>query len=78
MDRPSRSTAEIADDPERVAALDADLVALAARFDRGSGSLVLDWEYLLFTAPAALTQPRLPPRPRPESRSGRGDMTFSP
>ena len=40
----------IADDPERVAALDADLVALAARFDRGGDSLVMDWEYLIFTA----------------------------
>lgn len=40
----------IADDPERVAALDADLLALAERFDRGSGSTVLDWEYLLLTA----------------------------
>lgn len=40
----------IADDPERVAALDADLLALAERFDRGTGSTVLDWEYLLLTA----------------------------
>jgi len=40
----------IADDPERVAALDRDLAALAARYDRGSGSTVLDWEYLLVTA----------------------------
>jgi hypothetical protein len=38
----------IADDPERVAALDRDLADLARRFDRGSGDL--DWEYLLVTA----------------------------
>jgi SAM-dependent methyltransferase len=40
----------VADDPERVAALDRDLTALAARFDRGTGSTVFDWEYLLLTA----------------------------
>ena len=40
----------VADEPERVAALDRDLAALAARYDRGSGSTVLDWEYLLLTA----------------------------
>jgi ubiquinone/menaquinone biosynthesis C-methylase UbiE len=40
----------IADDPERTAALDRDLVALAARYDRGTGSTVMDWEYLLVTA----------------------------
>ena len=40
----------IADDPQRVAALDADLVALAARFDRGTDTTVLDWEYLIITA----------------------------
>src|SRR5687768_7425722 len=40
----------IADDPERVAALDRDLAALAARYDRGTDSTVLDWEYLLVTA----------------------------
>lgn len=40
----------IADDPERVAALDADLRALAERFDRGTDRTVLDWEYLLLTA----------------------------
>lgn len=38
----------IADDPERVAALDRDLVELAQRFDLGSGRL--EWEYLLVTA----------------------------
>ncbi|QTE30390.1 class I SAM-dependent methyltransferase [Pengzhenrongella sicca] len=42
----------IAADPERVAALDRDLAALAARHDRGAGTgrMVLDWEYLLVTA----------------------------
>lgn len=41
----------IADDPGKVAALDADLLALAQRFDRGTdGRLVFDWEYLLLTA----------------------------
>jgi len=40
----------IADDPERTAALDRDLTALAARYDRGTTSTVMDWEYLLLTA----------------------------
>jgi hypothetical protein len=40
----------VADEPERVSALDRDLAALAARYDRGSGSTVMDWEYLLLTA----------------------------
>lgn len=40
----------IADDSERVAALDRDLVDIARRSDVGTGSTVLDWEYLLFTA----------------------------
>jgi ubiquinone/menaquinone biosynthesis C-methylase UbiE len=40
----------IADDPDRVAALDRDLVELGQRFDLGTDSTVLDWEYLLFTA----------------------------
>jgi SAM-dependent methyltransferase len=40
----------IAENPERVAALDRDLTALAERHDRGSGSTVMDWEYLLITA----------------------------
>ncbi|GAB3606724.1 class I SAM-dependent methyltransferase [Conyzicola nivalis] len=41
----------VGDDPERTAALDADLVALAERYDQGSdGGLVLEWEYLLLTA----------------------------
>ncbi|MGQ0465607.1 MAG: class I SAM-dependent methyltransferase [Sporichthyaceae bacterium] len=40
----------IADDPAKVAELDAALVALAERFDRGDGSLSMQWEYLLVTA----------------------------
>jgi ubiquinone/menaquinone biosynthesis C-methylase UbiE len=40
----------IADDPDKVAALDHDLDELARRHDRGTGSTVLDWEYLLLTA----------------------------
>ncbi|HET6352765.1 class I SAM-dependent methyltransferase [Streptomyces sp.] len=40
----------IADDPDRVAALDRDLDELARRHDRGTGSTVMDWEYLLLTA----------------------------
>jgi SAM-dependent methyltransferase len=40
----------IADDPARTAALDHDLAALAGRYDRGTGSTVMDWEYLLLTA----------------------------
>ena len=40
----------IADDPERVAALDRDLAELARNHDRGTERTVMDWEYLLFTA----------------------------
>lgn len=40
----------IQSDPERVAALDSDLVDLARRFDRGQDKTVLEWEYLLLTA----------------------------
>lgn len=41
----------IAEDTEKVAALDKALVELAQRFDRGvDGHTVLDWEYLLVTA----------------------------
>jgi ubiquinone/menaquinone biosynthesis C-methylase UbiE len=40
----------VADDPDKVAALDRDLADLARRNDRGTGSTVMDWEYLLFTA----------------------------
>lgn len=38
----------IADEPERVAALDGELTDLARRHDQGGG--VMDWEYLLVTA----------------------------
>ena len=40
----------IADDPDRVAALDHDLTELAQRFDIGTDSYLLDWEYLIFIA----------------------------
>jgi len=40
----------LADDPERVAALDRDLAELARNHDRGTERTVMDWEYLLFTA----------------------------
>lgn len=40
----------IAEDPERVAALDRDLTELARRHDFGAETTVMDWEYLLFTA----------------------------
>jgi len=39
----------IAEDPERVAALDHALTALARRHDRGTTSTIMDWEYLLLT-----------------------------
>ena len=42
--------AGIADDPQRVAALDEELVNLAQQHDIGDGSTVMDWEYLLVTA----------------------------
>ena len=40
----------LADDADRVAALDRELAELARRADRGTGSTILDWEYLLLTA----------------------------
>lgn len=40
----------IADDPEKVAALDRDLTAVAERFDIGTDTTVLSWEYLIVTA----------------------------
>lgn len=40
----------IADDPEKVTALDRDLTAVAERFDIGTDTTVLNWEYLIFTA----------------------------
>lgn len=44
--------ASLAGDPERTAALDRDLADLGRRHDRGGegAGMVLDWEYLLFTA----------------------------
>lgn len=39
----------IADDAEKVAALDRDLAELGRRFSRGPGSSVMDWEYLVLT-----------------------------
>jgi hypothetical protein len=38
----------IAENPERLAALDTDLAAPARRFDVGGGAM--EWEYLLLTA----------------------------
>lgn len=40
----------IADNPDDVAALDRDLHDLTVRYDRGTDSMVVDMEYLLFTA----------------------------
>ena len=40
----------LADDPDRAAALDADLDALARRFDRGTDRTVLDWGYVVVSA----------------------------
>jgi hypothetical protein len=40
----------IAEDPERVAALDGELADLARRHDHGAATTVMDWEYLLLTA----------------------------
>ena len=40
----------LADDADRSAALDRELADLARRYDRGNGSTVMDWEYLVFTA----------------------------
>ena len=40
----------LADQPDKVAALDRDLTALAARFDHGTDATVMDWEYLVVTA----------------------------
>jgi ubiquinone/menaquinone biosynthesis C-methylase UbiE len=39
----------IAEDPDKVAALDQELAELARRSDVGTDSTVLEWEYLLFT-----------------------------
>ena len=40
----------IADEPDKVAALDRELVELAQRFDTSDGDNRLEWEYLLLTA----------------------------
>lgn len=40
----------IADDPDKVAALDQALADLARDHDQGTATLTLDWEYLLLTA----------------------------
>ena len=40
----------IAEDPDRIDALDSDLADLARRFDYGTDTTVMDWEYLLLTA----------------------------
>lgn len=40
----------LAEEPERAAALDRELVELARRNDLGVGSTVMEWEYLLLTA----------------------------
>ena len=39
----------LANEPQRIAALDHDLEELARRHDRGRGATVMDWEYLLLT-----------------------------
>jgi SAM-dependent methyltransferase len=39
----------IAADPARTAALDQELADLARRHDHGTGTTVMDWEYLLLT-----------------------------
>jgi len=41
---------QIADQPDRVAALDRELADLARSYDTGTTSTVMDWEYLLLTA----------------------------
>lgn len=46
----------IADDPDRVTALDCDLADLARRHDRGTETTVMDWEYLLFIARAGIEE----------------------
>jgi len=40
----------VADDPDRLAALDRDIADLARMHDRGTTSTVMEWEYLLLTA----------------------------
>jgi ubiquinone/menaquinone biosynthesis C-methylase UbiE len=40
----------LAEEPDRAAALDRELADLCRRSDRGQGSTVVDWEFLLLTA----------------------------
>ncbi len=40
----------IAADPGRTAALDQELAGLARRHDHGTGTTIMDWEYLILTA----------------------------
>ncbi len=40
----------IAESPDRVAGLDRDLASLARHHNRGTGTVIMDWEYLLLTA----------------------------
>ena len=40
----------LADQPDRTAALDRDLLELARHHDIGMGKTVMNWEYLLLTA----------------------------
>lgn len=47
----------LAGEPERIAALDRELSDLARRHDRGVGTTVMDWEYLLLTARREGDQP---------------------
>ena len=42
--------AGLAGDPERIASLDTALAEMAQQHDRGVGTTVMDWEYLLLTA----------------------------
>lgn len=40
----------VADDPDRLADLDRDVLDLTRRHDRGTTTVTMDWEYLLLTA----------------------------
>lgn len=40
----------VADDPDRMAALDHDVLELARRHDRGTTNLTMNWEYVIVTA----------------------------
>ena len=43
----------LADQPDRVAALDGELADLAARFGFADGATTMQWDYLLLTASRA-------------------------